>query len=102
MLRRPPRSTPFPSTTLFRSDATSNAAYTPYYYTNASLGFTSGTAGLNHDLDYIYGNNQYHLFEIGRAHVSTPATPESRMPSSACSKNNYYYGTRADNGTYGY
>src|SRR5271167_4638725 len=67
MIRRPPRSTLFPYTTLFRSDRL--------------IGGLSPCHGL--------GYSPLRQWErrwrpIGRAHVSTPVTFRSRMPSSAC------------------
>ena len=75
MIRRPPRSTLFPYTTLFRSGA---------------LACGQGTWGNGHRLAGTWrwwnpprsGQNE-RLCQIGRAHVWTPVTQWSRMPSSA-------------------
>src|SRR5260370_19441308 len=65
MIRRPPRSTLFPYTTLFRSFG---IHFQPLF-----------EAGLGVGLDGIGGEN-------GRAHVWTPVTLEYRMPSFSLKK----------------
>src|SRR5258708_28039792 len=91
MIRRPPRSTLFPYTTLFRSD----------------LG-PIGSNGLANARDFLVPRARYEdldepceligkftgglwaaKMEIGRAHVCTPVNRSSRMPSSAWKKKNY-------------
>src|SRR3712207_9056529 len=87
MIRRPPRSTLFPYTTLFRSGLV--------------LFHHLGEAGerLFDDLSHIDRSQRHGFFtdtgqkqqfinnaKIGRAHVLTPVTPISRMPSSALKK----------------
>src|SRR5439155_21372210 len=68
MLRRPPRSTLFPYTTLFRSEYTLSGADPEGLF----------PAILGHEGAGLVAQN-----EIGRAHVLTPVTWPSRMPSSA-------------------
>src|SRR5256885_8388923 len=48
MIRRPPRSTLFPYTTLFRSGTISNMLYRPagYYPTAAGVDYVAGDSGL--------------------------------------------------------
>src|SRR5260370_21100463 len=73
MIRRPPRSTLFPYTTLFRSHANSN---------------TSGVDVFNYTITDGDGDTSPStLTNIGITHVSTPVTPASRMPSSARKQN---------------
>src|SRR5260370_27114068 len=97
MIRRPPRSTLFPYTTLFRSvfglywkRATTQGAicavalgigvWVAFMATPAlHEAFPQQLAGL---LAAVTG-------KIGRAHVLTPVTLESRMPSSALKKKSY-------------
>ena len=71
MIRRPPRSTLFPYTTLFRS------AYT----VGAAIAIKKGCKRAA-DAAAAIGEG----LQIGRAHVWTPVTLESRMPSSAWKK----------------
>src|SRR5712664_4600387 len=70
MIRRPPRSTLFPYTTLFRSDPR----------VGCGLGLRPGRAHPDSLLAHRL------LDQIGRAHVCTPVTIRHRMPSSACKK----------------
>src|SRR5258707_7978663 len=81
MIRRPPRSTLFPYTTLFRSRRT----------VRELAGIARGDE-LARALDGLELGEAFHgglgavAFEIGRAHVLTPVTPISPMPSSALKK----------------
>src|SRR3712207_7598133 len=98
MIRRPPRSTLFPYTTLFRSGGY-NLSVDHNVFDNfkvrfsniLSAGWRNNNGGLAYWRNPIYPvyneDGTYYLTnaqEIGRAHVRTPATPISRMPSSAC------------------
>src|SRR5258707_6868496 len=74
MIRRPPRSTLFPYTTLFRSPRRASCQDT--YRLLCMLLRTQNVSGLR----------QGAAGEIGRAHVLTPVTPISRMPSSPSKK----------------
>src|SRR3712207_9480455 len=93
MIRRPPRSTLFPYTTLFRSgvirdpdvwagvleqvaEAARRAGLEPYAAARSPIAGGDGNVEFLADLRVRSG-------EIGRAHVLTPVTPISRMPSSA-------------------
>src|SRR5258708_19018756 len=95
MMRRPPRSTLFPYTTLFRSDFTTPITGTwsvklvPYASSVGSLtltfardvatqALTSGTPVAT----TIKFEGQH--AEIARAHVSTPVTTSPRTPSTFC------------------
>ena len=103
MIRRPPRSTLFPYTTLFRSiwvwrfpsrssevdicninlEITSNVTI--------FIKYSSPRANIHVLKLWVFFSKINHC-EIGRAHVWTPVTPISRMPSSAWKKkkkNNY-------------
>src|SRR3712207_8940993 len=99
MLRRPPRSTLFPCTTLFRSmqikDHTvhrvlveAGAAIASEMYLSIMVDraekkpliLFSTEGGI--DIEEV-AETKPDAIEIGRAHVSTPVTPISRMPSSA-------------------
>ena len=103
MIRRPPRSTLFPYTTLFRSDDATDATCRDI---EASL-TKAGVEVLYDDtkarpgekfarMDLIglplqitvgpRGLSEGKVEEIGRAHVWTPVTQWSRMPSSAWKK----------------
>src|SRR5574340_1253200 len=91
MIRRPPRSTLFPYTTLFRSDLT-------IVDESDAIGFGHGLAPGND-----FRRSEEHTSELqspkdlvcrlllGRAHVRTPDTIRTRMPLSACKTKNYYY-----------
>src|SRR3712207_9441187 len=86
MIRRPPRSTLFPSTTLFRSDHRSPAGplRAPGGPRPAGAARPAHAAAVGRPRggrrDDVRGR------EIGKAQVRTPATPIPRMPSSACKK----------------
>src|SRR3989337_1529886 len=67
MMRRPPRSTLFPYTTLFRSDNSTRL--------NSSHGSISYA---------VFWSSDVCSYQIGRAHVCTPVTAAPPMPSSAC------------------
>src|SRR2546430_13727255 len=98
MIRRPPRSTLFPYTTLFRSNRNSAAATClegdacvvlarqreqlgAVCREQALVGCDDRLAKLQRMLD--------RRLEIGRAHLCTPVTVQSRLPSSALQKNIY-------------
>src|SRR5260221_2354887 len=70
MIRRPPRFTLFPSTTLFRSNPDGTFTYTP-------------AANYNGPDSFTFKANDGDL-EIGGAHVSITVTPGNRAPASAC------------------
>ena len=76
MIRLPPRSTLFPYTTLFRSDLRSPGP--------SNLQSRISRRKITHQqaASWINGIRK----EIGRAHVWTPVTQWSRMPSSAWKK----------------
>src|SRR3712207_7712785 len=93
MIRRPPRSTLFPYTTLFRSDVLAGQAdgdrlreagrrlQLPHVDTR------SGHLGIERTLQAGSQVRRVVLVEqIGRAHVLTSVTPISRLPSSAFKK----------------
>src|SRR5260370_10767654 len=100
MIRRPPRSTLFPYTTLFRSNlggpqrqasaaAPDGPAPQPY-----QAGAPLRTVRDNPRRDAGGGADAPGCArEIGRAHVLTPVTLESRMPSSALKKKNHRIST---------
>src|SRR3712207_7889942 len=101
MIRRPPRSTLFPYTTLFRSVAARQRVARLAGQRDRHRLVEQGHALLDaaladdrlaqlrerHALDVrvrqAVGDLQRLAREIGRAHVGTPVTPISRMPSSA-------------------
>src|SRR5258708_27653791 len=90
LIRRPPRSTLFPYTTLFRSGASQT------HYAEALIGgmrrklglfaAEEGAGALAQDLLNAMADGEADFTQIGRAHVSTPVTRSSRMPSSAWKK----------------
>src|SRR5256885_8464353 len=102
MIRRPPRSTLFPYTTLFRSKLEYHSAdapegfWLPVPITQIANGeaiikpTTPGALLVRMQVQDLAGNVGSASAEvaappagqIGRAHVSTPATLESRMPAS--------------------
>src|SRR3712207_8874239 len=87
MIRRPPRSTLFPYTTLFRSWF--GWRDTAVEEQNRALALDSGFTDAQNELvraRYTLPGSRLEA-QIGRAHVSTPVTPISRMPSSAWKKN---------------
>src|SRR3712207_7708699 len=90
MIRRPPRSTLFPYTTLFRSGLTENAAvdlkpYSTRNYEALQVGF--GVGRLNAGAAVRRSGVVRIGEENGRGHGWTPVTPISRMPSFALKKN---------------
>src|SRR3712207_8116612 len=78
MIRRPPRSTLFPYTTLFRS---------PGFFLRV---MPSGAMAWGFEYRAGSGRGAPKRREIGRAHVWTPVTPISRMPSSALNKKKHF------------
>src|SRR2546425_8937392 len=102
MIRRPPRSTLFPYTTLFRSeegeamglpvdavDARERLDATPPDVCPPRRRRLEDEAGgvVRRDLRrHLAVDRGHHLEQIGRAHVWTPVTSLSRMPSSALKK----------------
>src|SRR2546430_13188047 len=112
MIRRPPRSTLFPYTTLFRSGLGGSVPL-PRQLSSACtrtwIGVVlSGISGLDHHRDVGVAKDflrvrhddgagaavlvaqvspgEQGVAQIGRAHVLTPVTVKSRMPTSACKK----------------
>src|SRR5260370_16003579 len=89
MIRRPPRSTLFPYTTLFRSRLAADGASVAITYSRgsdaAALGVNAIEAGGGKAIA-IQADAAYAGAAIGRAHASTPVTLETWMPSSACKK----------------
>ena len=96
MIRRPPRSTLFPYTTLFRSGI--SATITAWVLSGKPdlsmiingilaglVAITAGCAGVSY-LGAVVIGLIGGVLEIGRAHVWTPVTDVSRMPSSAWKK----------------
>ena len=111
MIRRPPRSTLFPYTTLFRSDSLLSSKYNTVVCELCIAWYAPDICvTYNHYSFIIYNQNQndfnknhcfkarylfllikfrlWQLKKIGRAHVWTPVTQWSRMPSSAWKKKN--------------
>src|SRR5258708_29583229 len=101
MIRRPPRSTLFPSTTLFRSLEPLGMTET-----NSSVRLLAGHANvatphaeLDDTLRVVPWHNTDNIAPaaalrsrsrrgaVGRAHGRTPATRSTRMPASALKKN---------------
>src|SRR5260370_6025286 len=79
MIRRPPRSTLFPYTTLFRSPTIAEPSGwlpLPKVVSNGRLYLLKPAGAIEAAV------------EIGRAHVSTPVTLETPIPSFACKKKN--------------
>src|SRR3712207_8097458 len=95
MIRRPPRSTLFPYTTLFRSHAIYAPCFTPAGPAAFARDSESSRQVWSAETGYP-GDPAYREFyrdagfdfppEIGRAHALTPVTPIYRMPFSACKK----------------
>src|SRR3712207_8799185 len=87
MIRRPPRSTLFPYTTLFRSPGVGGDALRLLRDgdNRRRLGARRRGEGAR-DQRRGGGPAQGPGFEIRRAHVLTPVTPITRMPSSAWKK----------------
>src|SRR2546425_9694326 len=90
MIRRPPRSTLFPYTTLFRSSPPDSMRDVAKRYGELLVNahktwrelLKKAGEGKTPTPDALPDRDQ----EIGRAHVRTPVTSLSRMPSSACKK----------------
>src|SRR5258708_18831289 len=98
MIRRPPRSTLFPYTTLFRSEhffptrpgvgdvAVQSAVDDQlghFFYDVLEIKFGDAVAlHIRGGIEEINGVGNF-VNQIGRAHVCTPVTRSSRMPSSA-------------------
>src|SRR3712207_8779836 len=83
MIRRPPRSTLFPYATLFRTqlDRLRHGREPPL------LPVLDEGSVVEEDADAVVGARPELVgAPIERAHVCTPVTPTSRMPSSACHK----------------
>src|SRR5262249_61447878 len=92
LLRRPPTSTLFPYTTLFRSQAGQGLLEPVDGLARIARGEAHGVADGRADLGlHFLGRDllqparpvQRFTRQIGRAHVLTPVTDQSRMPSSA-------------------
>src|SRR3712207_9237818 len=87
MIRRPPRSTLFPYTTLFRSIAfattSSEAALPRAMEAMERIGVPRQIVAFVMPTGYSFTLDGSTLYQIGRAHVRTPVTPITRMPSSA-------------------
>src|SRR5258706_1509881 len=91
MIRRPPRSTLFPYTTLFRSAIAAVGerqrggfvAGLPGNFAEVSREDRGPHVGAGGD---VHPEIQDGKIEIGRAHVWTPVTDQSPMPSSSCKK----------------
>src|SRR3712207_8039874 len=95
MIRRPPRSTLFPYTTLFRSEALLElgppelgAGGPVVLHVHCHQKALVGPGPTERALALAPGTDVRTL-AIGRAHVCTPVTPFSLMSSSACKKNSY-------------
>src|SRR3712207_8200377 len=95
MIRRPPRSTLFPYTTLFRSQATIDAAAeaTRRRREERSAPWAGGAeppVRLHKRGQRRWNGELVELadghVQIGRAHVCTPVTPISRMPAYSLKK----------------
>src|SRR3989442_3098073 len=82
MIRRPPRSTLFPYTTLFRSTVTSGTLI------NAGTGTITASPGVGgvRTIAAQLNNQGQVTLKIRRAHGRTPVTPANSVPSSACNK----------------
>src|SRR5258706_7361769 len=99
MIRRPPRSTLFPYTTLFRSDLDPGVAVgrrgrrtlgrdqpadLAARHPAGDLGQLGGALGrLGAAAEQLGDKPRALAVKIGRAHVCTPVTDQSRMASSA-------------------
>src|SRR5260370_10111374 len=95
MIRRPPRSTLFPYTTLFRSLQVQRARPAPQFAKKKlPARARRPTKQVNKSRKERETQSSGRIRdkggageEIGRAHVSTPATPPHRIPPSTCEKN---------------
>src|SRR5256885_3501144 len=97
MIRRPPRSTLFPYTTLFRSTVL-DAAGKEVAKAEATETADPSRLAFSPPADGTYtvrvaekfrgrgGPDFVYRLQIGRAHACTPVTLQSRIPSSACEK----------------
>src|SRR2546422_5110604 len=80
MIRRPPRSTLFPYTTLFRSSApTGGSISVPAYATSTSVTIISG--------NYTDAGSGIATNEITRSHVRTPITATCPTPATSTATN---------------
>src|SRR2546430_12734784 len=92
MIRRPPRSTLFPYTTLFRSNEEYDEAMRNFVARLLPDGddpFLTDLLALQKRVAYFGGFNglaPLQLKQIGRTHARTPDTVTTRMPSSALKK----------------
>src|SRR3712207_7706019 len=93
MIRRPPRSTLFPYTTLFRSGINQGLLLLPIKGLVLTVLIVVDHLGERRRHRQIGQTAIVHaeshraiISQIGRAHVCTPVTPISRTPSSACKK----------------
>ena len=102
MIRRPPRSTLFPYTTLFRSLQVDDWLGARYEFHDTDLGShilharhavaidehrkVFDVTPMGTPRDPADGHDLKELWRSGRAHVWTPVTDQSRMPSSAWKK----------------
>src|SRR5258708_10125147 len=93
MIRRPPRSTLFPYTTLFRSPFGGTAAAVPG--TVQAANYDTGGQGVAYNVTAANGTaNSYRsdgvdleaTADTRKAHVSSPATSSSRIPAAPCIK----------------
>src|SRR5258706_5135363 len=89
MIRRPPRSTLFPYTTLFRSIITMQEIFLFEKIGVTQDGKVIGrfrATGVRPKCCEGTPVARNRPMKIGRAHVLNPVTDQSRMPSSACKK----------------
>src|SRR3712207_8321916 len=98
MIRRPPRSTLFPYTTLFRSrnvGALVALVERPVRLDDRHPRIAGRRGGRGRRRRGRRGRRRWDLgdLKIGRAHVRTPVTPITRMPSSAWKKNKLHSST---------
>src|SRR2546430_12460036 len=70
MIRRPPRSTLFPYTTLFRSGSSSTGAQLEYDLLSRNNGFNTGRWGNGFGVDW----NDINLFGVGRIPLDRKST----------------------------
>src|SRR5258708_19757744 len=99
MIRRPPRSTLFPYTTLFRSyPLPGPQIYHTDYHTFAAF---NQNAGATSQMQFFVDGQLYGTFyswqfgagaaKIGRPHLSTPPTKSSPFPPSPLKKKHITY-----------